>query len=208
MGTHGRNSDHAADWRLGIAVVSRESAVASTRTSVTPSGSYGSNPRNRTHIHDITQMARMHSRRRGSSGSDRPAADDPPEWSDIDTEAIEQRVVELAEQGHDPSQIGLKLRDEGVRGTPIPDVKLATGKKVTEILEAHGADADLPEDLRNLMAKAVRLHEHLEENPTDYQNKRALQNTESKIRRLIEYYRGDEIDEEFSYSVDDARDLV
>ncbi|PSP15783.1 30S ribosomal protein S15 [Halobacteriales archaeon QH_10_67_13] len=153
-------------------------------------------------------MTRMHSGRRGSSGSDRPAADDPPEWSDVDAEAIEQRVVELAEQGHDPSQIGLKLRDEGVGGTPIPDVKLATDKKVTEILEEHDADSDIPEDLRNLMARAVRLHDHLEEHPTDYQNKRALQNTESKIRRLIEYYRGDEIDAEFSYSVSDARDLV
>jgi len=153
-------------------------------------------------------MARMHSRRRGSSGSDRPAADDPPEWSDVDAEAIEQRVVELADQGHDPSQIGLKLRDEGVGGTPIPDVKLATGKKVTEILEEHDADPEIPEDLRNLMARAVRLRDHLDDHPTDYQNKRALQNTESKIRRLIEYYRGDELDEEFSYSVSDARDLV
>ena len=56
-------------------------------------------------------MARMHSRRRGSSGSDRPTADEPPEWSDVDTEAIEERVVELAEEGHDPSQIGHALLD-------------------------------------------------------------------------------------------------
>jgi len=153
-------------------------------------------------------MARMHSRRRGSSGSDRPAADDPPEWSDVDAEAVEQRVVELAEEGHSPSEIGLVLRDEGVQGTPAPDVKLATGKKVTEILEEHDETSDIPEDLRNLMAKAVRLRDHLAENPTDYQNKRALQNTESKIRRLINYYRGDGIDEEFSYSVDEARELI
>jgi len=150
----------------------------------------------------------MHTRRRGSSGSDRPAADDPPEWSDVDADAIESRVVELAEDGHSPSEIGLTLRDEGVEGTPIPDVKLATGKKITEILDEHEADPEIPEDLRNLMAKAVRLTDHLEENPTDYQNKRALQNTESKIRRLINYYRGDELDEEFSYSVGEARDLI
>jgi small subunit ribosomal protein S15 len=153
-------------------------------------------------------MARMHTRRRGSSGSDRPAADDPPEWSDVDADAIESRVVELADDGHSPSEIGLKLRDEGVEGTPIPDVKLATGKKVTEILDEHDADPEIPADLRNLMEKAVRLTDHLEENPTDYQNKRALQNTESKIRRLINYYRGDELDEDFSYSVGEARDLI
>ena len=150
----------------------------------------------------------MHSRRRGSSDSDKPVADDPPEWSDVDESAVEERVVELAEQGHGPSEIGLKLRDEGVQGTPVPDIKLATGKKVTEILEENDAEPDLPEDLRSLMEQAVRLHEHMAENPTDYQNKRALQNTEAKIRRLADYYRGDELDEEFSYSSETATDLL
>ena len=153
-------------------------------------------------------MARMHSRRRGSSGSDRPAADEPPEWSDVDTEAIEERIVELAEAGHDPSQIGLELRDKGVQGTPIPDVKLATGQKITEILEEHDAAAELPEDLRNLMERAVRLRDHMDDNPGDAQNKRALQNTESKIRRLVDYYRGDELDEEFTYEYDEAKELL
>ncbi len=153
-------------------------------------------------------MARMHSRRRGSSGSDRPTADEPPEWSDVDAEAIESRIVELADAGHEPSQIGLKLRDEGVDGVAVPDVKLATGKKVTEILEEHDATADVPEDLRSLLTRAVRLHEHMEANPGDAQNKRALQNTESKIRRLVNYYRGDKLDEEFAYSYETARDLL
>ena len=153
-------------------------------------------------------MARMHTRRRGSSGSDRPAADEPPEWSDVDSDEIEARVVELAEQGHDPSVIGLKLRDEGVKGTPIPNVKLATGKKVTEILEDHDASPEIPADLRNLMERAVGLREHVDENGQDHQNKRALQNTESKIRRLVNYYRGDELDEEFKYSYDNAVELL
>ncbi|MEF8782282.1 MAG: 30S ribosomal protein S15 [Haloarculaceae archaeon] len=152
-------------------------------------------------------MARMHSRRRGSSGSDRPVADDSPEWSDVDEDAIEEHVVELADAGHSPSEIGLKLRDEGVRGTPVPDVKLATGKKVTEILEENDAKPDLPEDLRNLMEKAIGLREHMQENPTDHQNRHALQNTEAKIRRLVDYYRGDELDEEFAYSYEEAKDL-
>jgi len=153
-------------------------------------------------------MARMHSRRRGSSSSDKPAADDPPEWSDVDSATVKDHIVELAEAGHSPSEIGLKLRDEGVQGTPIPDVKLATGKKLTEILEDHDADPEIPEDLRNLFKRAVRLDKHVEENPTDYQNKRALQNTESKIRRLLDYYRGDELDEDFTYSVDEVEDLI
>ncbi|MFC7068316.1 30S ribosomal protein S15 [Halobaculum lipolyticum] len=153
-------------------------------------------------------MARMHTRRRGSSGSDNPAADEPPEWSDVDADDVEERVVELAEQGHDPSVIGLKLRDEGVKGTPVPDVKNATGKKVTEILDEHDAGSDLPEDLRNLMARAVRLREHMAENQQDAQNKRALQNTESKIRRLANYYRGGALDEDFRYTYENAVDLL
>ncbi|MFB6103260.1 MAG: 30S ribosomal protein S15 [Haloplanus sp.] len=153
-------------------------------------------------------MARMHTRRRGSSGSDKPVADEPPEWSDVDEAEIEARVVELAEQGHDPSVIGMKLRDEGVKGTPIPDVKLATGQKITEILEANDARSELPEDLRNLMERAIRLREHMQANPQDHQNKRALQNTESKIRRVVDYYRGDELDEEFTYSYDVAVELL
>ncbi|WP_423751295.1 30S ribosomal protein S15 [Salinirarus marinus] len=153
-------------------------------------------------------MARMHTRRRGSSGSDKPVADEPPEWSDVDAEAVEERVVELAEQGHDPSVIGMKLRDEGVKGTPVPDVKLATGKKLTEILEENDATGDLPEDLRSLMERAIGLREHMDENPQDHQNKRALQNTESKIRRLADYYRGDELDADFTYSYDVAVELL
>jgi small subunit ribosomal protein S15 len=150
----------------------------------------------------------MHTRRRGSSSSDTPVADDPPEWSDVDTDAIEQRVVELAEEGHDPSQIGRELRDEGVQGTPIPDVQLATDRKVTEILEEHDAGSALPEDLRNLLERAVRLREHMADNPGDAQNKRALQNAEAKVRRLADYYRGDEIDEEFKYTYERARELL
>jgi len=153
-------------------------------------------------------MARMHTRRRGSSDSDKPVADEPPEWSDVDEDAIVDRVVELAEQGHSPSEIGLKLRDEGVQGTPVPDVSLATGQKITEILEENDADPDFPEDLRNLMERAVRLREHMDENPGDHQNKRALQNTQSKIRRLVDYYRGDALDDDFTYSYDTAKQLL
>ncbi len=153
-------------------------------------------------------MARMHTRRRGSSDSDRPVADDPPEWSDVEADAVEERVVELAEEGHDPSQIGIALRDEGVAGTPVPNVKLATGKKIGQILDDHDAKPSLPEDFRNLLERAVRLSEHVQMNPQDASNRRALQNAESKIRRLANYYRGDELNEDFRYSYDAAVDLL
>jgi small subunit ribosomal protein S15 len=58
------------------------------------------------------------------------------------------------------------------------------------------------------MERAVGLREHMAENPQDHQNKRALQNTESKIRRLVDYYRGDELAEEFTYSYEVAAELL
>jgi small subunit ribosomal protein S15 len=153
-------------------------------------------------------MARMHTRRRGSSGSDRPVANDPPEWSDVDPEDVEERVVSLAEEGVSQSEIGMILRDEGVTGTPVPNVKLATGKKIGEIVDENDASPEIPEDLRSLMERAVRLREHRERHPGDQQNLRALQNTESKVRRLVNYYRGDELDADFRYSYDVATRLL
>lgn len=150
----------------------------------------------------------MHTRRRGRSGSDRPVTDEPPEWSDVEAEDVEQRVVDLANEGHSQSEIGMILRDEGVQGTPVPNVKLATDKKIGEILEERDATPDLPEDLRNLMERSVRLREHRERHPGDAQNQRALQNTEAKVRRLVNYYRGDEIDANFRYTYDLAKRLL
>jgi small subunit ribosomal protein S15 len=48
----------------------------------------------------------------------------------------------------------------------------------------------------------------MDRNPGDAQNKRALQNTESKIRRLVDYYRGGKLDESFTYEHDEAKELL
>jgi len=79
---------------------------------------------------------------------------------------------------------------------------------VTEILDEHDARSELPEDLRNLLERAVRLREHMADNPGDAQNKRALQNTEAKVRRLADYYRGDELDADFKYTYEHAQELL
>lgn len=150
----------------------------------------------------------MHTRRRGSSASERPVVDEPPEWSADDAEAVEERVVELADQGLTAAEIGIKLRDNGVKGKPVPDIKLVTGKKISEILEENGVAPEYPDDLVSLMEKALRVRDHMEENNTDASNKRAYQNVESKIRRLVDYYRGDELPEDFSYSPEVARRIV
>lgn len=153
-------------------------------------------------------MARIHARHRGSSSSDKPVVDEAPEWNDVDTAGIEAHVAELAEQGKDPDQIDLSLRDEGVKGVPVPDVELATGKKVATIPEENDAANDPPEDLRNLMEYTIRPREHMEENQQDKPNHRVLQNTGLKIRRLVLYYRGDKLDDDFTHNYDVVAELL
>jgi small subunit ribosomal protein S15 len=57
------------------------------------------------------------------------------------------------------------------------------------ILKENNLEMKIPEDLRHLMTKAVRLHKHLQTRKKDLHNRRALQLTEAKIRRIGNYYK-------------------
>lgn len=148
-------------------------------------------------------MARIHARKRGKSGSTYPAdRKKHPEWSPLNPREIESRVLELAKNGKSTSEIGIILRDQYA----IPDVKLATGKKISTILEENNLKQELPEDLANLMRRALNLRQHLEDNKKDVNNKRNLQLTESKIRRLTKYYKeNDVLPEDWRYSPKKAK---
>ncbi len=127
----------------------------------------------------------MHARRKGKSGSTHPAnRDKAPEWSSLNPREVESHILDLAKAGKSSSEIGMILRDQYA----IPDVKIATGKKLSRILEENNFKSDIPEDLRNLIATALQLKKHLELHKKDLKNKRNLQLTESKIRRLTKYY--------------------
>ena len=78
---------------------------------------------------------------------------------------IERMVLKLADDGHSTSVIGIKLRDQ----YGVPSVKLSTGKSILRILAEHKRDPKLPEDLRNLMKKAVNIGGHLHERWHTYQ---------------------------------------
>ncbi len=107
-----------------------------------------------------------------------------PEWVEYSTEEIEELILKLTKEGNSTSMIGIILRDQ----YGIPDVKLVTGQKITKILEKHGQGLEYPEDLMNLIRRAVNIREHLEENPKDLHTRRGLRIIESKIRRLVRYY--------------------
>jgi small subunit ribosomal protein S15 len=129
-------------------------------------------------------MARMYARTRGQSGSVRPYRKEAPEWSNTDVTAIEKVIVDLSKEGVSTARIGLVLRDR----YGVPDVKLATGKRIGQIVKEKGLEGEIPEDLKNLMIKALGLRKHLAENRKDVHNKRQMQLTESKVRRLVRYY--------------------
>jgi len=130
-------------------------------------------------------MARMYSRKHGKSGSKRPLRDKPPSWVRYSKKEVEQLVVKLAKEDKSTAEIGLILRDQ----YGIPNVREITGKKITQILKEHGFKFEYPEDMMNLMRKALRIREHLAKHKHDPFAIRGLELTESKIRRLGKYYK-------------------
>lgn len=130
-------------------------------------------------------MARMHSNAKGKSGSSKPFVKENPAWVSFKATEIEALVVKFAKQKLTASQIGIKLRDS----YGIPSVKIATGKSITAIMSEKKLTKSLPQDLVDVIAKAVGLMKHLEENKQDKSAKRGLQLTESKIQRLARYYK-------------------
>lgn len=150
-------------------------------------------------------MARMYSRKKGKSGSTRPANPTKPAWIQLKDKEIEMLIVKLAKENMSKSKIGLLLRDQ----YGIPDVKLVTGKSITQILDAKQLTPEIPEDLMNLIRKAVFIRKHLEENHKDQPAKRGLILTESKIMRLSKYYKGTgKLDVAWKYNPETIKLLV
>ncbi len=150
-------------------------------------------------------MSRMHSPKKGQSGSTRPNLEENPEWVPLEEDEIKELIVDLARQGETASEIGVILRDQ----YGVPDVELAIGDSVTDVIEDNDLGPEVPEDLLSLMEKAVNLKDHLEENPKDKSNQRSLRLVESKIRRLVKYYKEQgEMDEDWRYSMDKAEILT
>jgi len=146
-------------------------------------------------------MSRIHSRRKGSSGSKRPLLTENPKWVQQSPAEIMDLVAKLAGEGMSGAMIGLVLRDQYA----VPNVRLATGKTVKEILDAKGVKFELPEDLQALMKRAVSLSGHVKKNPKDLHNERGRRRIESNIRRLTKYYKREGvIPQTWTYTLDTA----
>lgn len=129
-------------------------------------------------------LARMHSKAHGKSESKRPIRTKAPDWVKARPDWVADKVVELAKKGMSQSMIGMTLRDQ----YGIPLTKQVAGKKISEIMRERQVAPPLPQDLLDLVRKAVDLRRHLENNKKDLHGKQGLQRIESKIHRLASYY--------------------
>jgi small subunit ribosomal protein S15 len=130
-------------------------------------------------------MSRLHSGRKGRSGSHRPYPLTKPPWVTLERAEIVEEAVKLAKAGQSAAQVGTALRDS----YGIPSVRAITGMRLTPLLKEAGVKPELPEDLQALLKRVVHLQRHLVTHPKDRANRRGLNLMESRIRRLAKYYR-------------------
>ncbi|WP_337860190.1 30S ribosomal protein S15 [Ferroplasma sp.] len=129
-------------------------------------------------------MARMHTRKRGKSGSTRMALIERPSWIQSDDE-IKEEILKFKKEGLSNSMIGIKLRDQYT----VPGVRPVLHQKMAKILEENGIKDDIPEDLAFLLKRYKNVSKHLLLNSKDISNKRGSQLIMSKILRLMRYYK-------------------
>jgi len=142
-------------------------------------------------------MARIHAHTRGKSHSVRPTSKNSPPWLTSSPAEISSIVLQLSKEGLTPSMIGTKMRDEYA----IPLVKNIIDKTITEIRSENGIKDEMPEDLHQLVQKALALQKHLKSHNTDHRNVRSLELIEAKIHRLSKYYkRNEKIPKDWKYA--------
>ena len=130
-------------------------------------------------------MGRLHTHNHGKAHSTRPIESKFSSWVKQDQKDIEELVIKYGKDGHTPSQIGIKLRDQHA----IPLIKPIINKTISEILDQNDLKSEIPEDLNNIVSKAIGLQKHLKSNKNDRRNIRSLELIEAKVHRLSMYYK-------------------
>lgn len=130
-------------------------------------------------------MAKMHSRARGKSRSRPSFKASKPSWVQMSSKEVELLIVKFLKEGKSKAQIGTILRD--VYG--IPNIRVITEKRLGEISKEKNLSGDIPEDLLSLIRRLVNTRKHLIANHKDMFSLRGVHLTESKIKRLVKYYK-------------------
>lgn len=147
----------------------------------------------------------MYSGKRGKSGSKRPVKKTAPGWIRYKPKEVEMLIVKLAKEKYTPSQIGIVLRDS----YGIPSVRSLLNKSITQLLEEKKLQAALPEDILALIRKSIMLKKHVAENKKDEVAIRGIQLTESKIKRVVKYYKNsDRLSADWTYDPEKVRLLI
>lgn len=147
-------------------------------------------------------MARMHTRKHGKSRSRKPMVS--AKWVKADKKKVEELVLQMAKEGLPSAKIGLFLRDQH----GIPDAKRALGLSISAFLSSKNLAPAYPSDLIDLIRTAVGMRKHLVANKKDTYNRKRLANIESKINRLVRYYRGKKLPQNWKYVPEEAALLV
>jgi small subunit ribosomal protein S15 len=148
----------------------------------------------------------MYKSRSGKSGSSKPFVSEAPAWSNTDKAAVTELILELARAGKSTAEIGTILRDQHA----VPNVRLVIGMRIGKLLSDNDVGGKYPEDMMNLMRQAVAVINHLGSgNHKDLHNKRSLELTEAKIRRLARYYKSEgKLPGDWRYKRDELRLMV
>ncbi|BAB60373.1 ribosomal protein small subunit S13 [Thermoplasma volcanium GSS1] len=129
-------------------------------------------------------MARMHTRKRGKSGSKKVYGVEP-NWVQYSKDEILNIAVDLKKSGMTSSVVGIRLRDQ----YGVPTVKAIFGKKLNKLLAEKGIRDEIPEDLNSLIKRYNNVAKHVELNPKDHSNKRGRDLIMAKMLRLVRYYK-------------------
>ena len=130
-------------------------------------------------------MGRMHTHNHGKSHSIRPIELKKPDWVKMESKEIEELIIKYAKEGMTSSLIGIKLRDQHA----IPLVKPIINKTILQVIKENDLVSEIPEDLNNIVLRAVNLQKHLKENKSDNRNVRSLGLIEAKVHRLSTHYK-------------------
>ncbi|MFH1630780.1 MAG: 30S ribosomal protein S15 [Candidatus Aenigmatarchaeota archaeon] len=124
-------------------------------------------------------------------------------WVTYDKDELEKLISKLAKESHSSSKIGMILRDQyGIPSTRVMNVRVQ--KVVSKYIKS-----DVPDDMFDLLAKAVNLHNHTTSNKKDNKSRHDLASVESRIRRLAKYYKKTgKIPNTWEYTINKAKLLV
>ncbi len=118
------------------------------------------------------------------------------EINGLTKEQVELLILKMVKEGYSLAQIGLILRDQ----YGIVDVREILGMKLKKFVEKKGVKPSIPDDLKALFRRYLKIKKHLLVHKKDKHCKRGLAIVEARIKRLIKYYkeRGD-LDPNFKF---------